>query len=52
MFLFDVQGSVAKPTHAGLPWLHWLREQAGDRLHVWPFDGWAIPHDKAVLVEI
>lgn len=52
VFLFDVQGSVAKSTHAGLPWLHWLREQAGDRLHVWPFDGWAIPPGKAVLAEV
>lgn len=26
VFLFDVQGSVAKSTHAGLPWLLWLRE--------------------------
>jgi hypothetical protein len=52
VFLFDVQGSVAKSTHAGLPWLHWLREQAGDRLHVWPFDGWAIPHGKSVLAEV
>lgn len=52
VFLFDVQGAVAKSTHAGLPWVHWLREQAGDRLHVWPFDGWAIPDDKAVLAEV
>jgi hypothetical protein len=52
VFLFDVQGSVAKSTHAGIPWLKWLREQAGERLHVWPFDGWAIPSDKPVLVEV
>ncbi len=29
-FLFDVQGSVAKSTHAGLPWLRFLREQCRD----------------------
>ena len=50
VFLFDVQGSVAKSTHAGIPWLKWLREQAGERLHVWPFDGWAIPSEKPVMV--
>lgn len=40
VFLFDVQGSVAKSTHAGLPWLRFLREQCGGRVHFWPFDGW------------
>ncbi|RLA46709.1 MAG: hypothetical protein DRR06_04465, partial [Gammaproteobacteria bacterium] len=25
-FQFDMQGSVAKSTHAGLPWLLWLRQ--------------------------
>jgi len=43
VFHFDVQGQVAKSTHAGLPWLLFLRRQLGDRLHCWPFDGWAIP---------
>jgi hypothetical protein len=52
VFLLDVQGSVAKPTQAGIPWLKWLREQAGERQHVWSFDGWAIPPDKPVLVEL
>ena len=52
VFLFDVQGSVAKSTHAGIPWLKWLREEAGDRLHVWPFDGWQVSADKAMLVEV
>lgn len=52
VFLFDVQGSVAKSTHAGIPWVKWLRDEAGDRLHVWPFDGWAIPPGKPVLVEV
>lgn len=51
VFQFDVQGSVAKSTHAGLPWLGWLRERAGERLHVWPFDGWQPAPGRAVLVE-
>lgn len=43
VFHFDVQGSVAKSTHAGLPWLRGLRQQAAGRIHFWPFDGWSIP---------
>jgi hypothetical protein len=39
VFHFDVPGSVAKSTHAGLPWLRYLRRQLGGRLHFWPFDG-------------
>ncbi len=52
VFLFDVQGSVAKSTHAGIPWLKWLRDQAGDRLHFWPFDGWTPARGKSVIVEV
>jgi hypothetical protein len=33
VFHFDVQGSVAKSTHAGIPWLLYLRRQFGARLH-------------------
>jgi hypothetical protein len=39
-FHFDVQGSVAKSTHSGLPWLRHIRDQLGERVHFWPFDGW------------
>lgn len=52
VFQFDVQGSVAKSSHAGIPWLLWLRERARDRLHFWPFDGWEPPSDKSVIVEV
>lgn len=52
VFLFDVQGAVAKSTHAGIPWLKWLRDELGDAAHVWPFDGWAPPAGKAVIVEV
>jgi hypothetical protein len=31
LFHFDVQGSVAKSTHAGIPWLLYLRRQLGSR---------------------
>jgi predicted nuclease of predicted toxin-antitoxin system len=52
VFHFDVQGSVAKSTHSGLPWLRYLRQQVGERLHFWPFDGWAIPPGRSAIVEV
>jgi hypothetical protein len=52
VFHFDAQGQVAKSTHAGIPWLHQLRQRAGQHLHFWPFDGWDLPEDKAVLCEV
>lgn len=52
VFQFDMQGSVAKSSHAGIPWLKWLRDEAGDRLHFWPYDGWEPAPDKSVLAEI
>jgi hypothetical protein len=52
VFHFDVQGSVAKSTHTGLPWLRYLRQQLGTRLHFWPFDGWLPPLGKSVIAEV
>lgn len=54
VFQFDVQGSVAKSTHAGLPWLLWLREMPAGRshLHFWPFDGFEVPNGKSVIAEV
>lgn len=52
VFHFDVQGSVAKSTHAGIPWLRYLRQRLGERVHFWPFDGWAIPAGHSAVVEI
>lgn len=52
VFLFDVQGSVAKSTHAGLPWLLHIRKEVGDLVHFWPFDGWQVSNDKSVIAEV
>lgn len=52
VFHFDVQGSVAKSTHSGIPWLRFLRKQAAGRVHFWPFEGWSIPASKSVVVEV
>lgn len=43
MFHFDVQGAVAKSSHAGIPWLRYPYRQLGGRVHFWPFDDWAAP---------
>jgi hypothetical protein len=52
VFHFDVPGSVAKSTHAGLPWLRYLRQRLGDRIHFWPFDGWQLPSGCSAIVEV
>ncbi len=50
VFRFDVQGSVAKSTHAGLPFLKKLRDQVPET-HFWPFDDWSFPINKSIVVE-
>ena len=52
VFHFDVQGSVAKSTHAGIPWLRFIRQRLGERVHFWPFDGWDIPAGLSVIAEV
>jgi hypothetical protein len=52
VFHFDVPGSVAKSTHAGLPWLRFIRKKFGSRVHFWPFDGWEIPTGQSAFVEV
>jgi hypothetical protein len=51
VFHFDVPGSVAKSTHAGLPWLLYMRQQLGERVHFWPFDGWQPLAGRSVVAE-
>jgi hypothetical protein len=52
VFLFDVQGSVAKSTHTGIPWLGYLRRECKRQIHFWPFDGWDIPQGSSVVAEV
>ena len=49
---FDHTGSVAKSTHAGIPWLRLIRHRIGDRVHIWPFDGWDIPSGCSAIAEV
>jgi hypothetical protein len=43
---------VAKSTHAGIPWLRFVRQRLGSRIHFWPFDGWEIPAGRSVIAEV
>ena len=52
VFHFDVQGSVAKSTHAGIPWLRFFRQRFANRVHFWPFDGWDIPKGRSAIAEV
>ena len=52
VFQFSVQGSAAHSTHAGIPWLRYIRQHAKDRVHFWPFDGWSVPPNCSVVAEV
>ena len=54
VFQFDMQGQVAKSSHAGIPWLRFLRNHSelSGKVHFWPFDGFTIPHRISVVVEV
>jgi len=52
VFHFDVQGQVAKSTHAGIPWLRFIRRELGDQVHFWPFDGWNVPSGRSTIAEV
>ncbi len=55
VFHFDVPGSVATSTHAGLPWLFDLwqnRGRLGLRIHFWPFEGWTVPAGSSAVAEV
>lgn len=46
-------GEVATSTHAGIPWLRYIRsELQNERIHFWPFDGWEICKGRSVIVEV
>lgn len=52
VFHFDMQGSVAKSTHSGIPWLRFIRQRFGARVHFWPLDGWDIPKGRSAIAEV
>ena len=54
VFHFDIQGSVAKSTHAGIPWIYEIMQdvEIRNRTHFWPFDGFDVKPGKNVVAEI
>lgn len=51
VFRFETKDGHAASSHAGLPWLDYLR-RAVPGLHVWPFDGWEVPAGRSVIAEL
>ncbi len=53
VFQFGMQGQVALASHAGIPWLRFLRNhpELSGRIHFWPFDGFHISKGKSVIAE-
>ncbi len=50
-----IQRNVAQSTHAGLPWLRYIRQTLladGVNLRFWPFDRWDAPEDQSAVVEV
>jgi hypothetical protein len=52
VFRFDVQAAVAKSTHVGIPWLRFIRQRLGPRVHFWPFDGWDVPAGHSAIADV
>jgi hypothetical protein len=52
VFQFGMNGQVATSTHAGLPWLRFLRARLGPAVHFWPFDGWRPRRGVHVVAEV
>jgi hypothetical protein len=54
VFQFDMAGQVAKSSHAGIPWLRFLRNHPdlSAKVHFWPFDGFTIPRRSSVVAEV
>lgn len=54
VFHFGVPGAVASSTHAGLPWINFIRKHSGckNKIHFWPFDGWIPAKGKTVIAEV
>ena len=52
VFLLGGPGQVGKSTHAGIPWLRYIRRSVGEHVHFWPYDGFDIPADKSCVTEV
>lgn len=39
-------------THAGIPWLRWLRQEMVGTIDFWPFDGFEVRPGRSVVAEV
>jgi hypothetical protein len=44
--------TAPRATHAGIPWLRFIRHHLEARVHFWPFDGWNIPASRSAIAEV
>ena len=51
VFRWERQDGLAKASHAGIPWLDYLRRGAA-AVHFWPFDGFEVPAGSSVVAEV
>ncbi len=54
VFKLDGQGNVGKSSHAGIPWLRFIRRCMDFDMppYFWPFDGFEIPANTSVITEV
>jgi hypothetical protein len=52
VFHFGIPGQVATSSHAGIPWLRFIRGSPGNRAHFLPFDGFEVQKNRSVIVEV
>jgi hypothetical protein len=38
--------------HAGISWPRFRRRRLGERVHFWPFHGWAVPAGRSAIAEV
>jgi hypothetical protein len=36
----------------GIPWLRFIRQRLGSRVHFWPFEGWEILARRSAIAEV
>ena len=51
-FILTCKDQWRKSSHSGIPWLRFIRQQLGERVRFWPFDGWDIPAGRSAIAKV
>ena len=51
-FILTCKDRWRNPPILGFPWLRFIRQRLGERVHFWPFDGWDIPAGRSAIAEV